>query len=372
MDCQDELFQLRMGRLGFPDPAEKERYEEKKVEINQKISRIRSEARNNAKSGKCFICGKECSSYCKSHSIPHFALQNVATNGKVYATLQGEVPTLGKDTGIASAGTFFLICEACDNERFQEYEAPGAYGVRPTDRMLAQIAMKNHLQMISKRKEERELYRILCREYPENSGESEERIAIGDYDLKEYLDGFKCAKKALDDKTGSQHYYLCYFRVLDYVVPYAAQSSIAMICDFEDNVINDIFNRDEKYTVKNIHVAIFPLETKSVVMLFIEDGEKRYRKFYKQLSKLDPDDQLAAINYLVFSYAENVFLNVETAKKMQFNQMFMDTCRKSVDAVSFFPVAFEPPLNVAVREFSMGHRNEIPNLLSKDYALDIT
>ena len=55
--------------------------------------------------------------------------------------LQDEILTIGKDTGVNKAGTFHIICRDCDSRTFQLYEDPNAYNSKPTDQMLAQIAL---------------------------------------------------------------------------------------------------------------------------------------------------------------------------------------------------------------------------------------
>ena len=77
-----------------------------------------------------------------------------------------------------------------------------------------------------------------------------------------------------------------------------------------------------------------------------------------------------AINYLVFSYTENVFMNPTTHKELKKNDFFMDMCRKSTDFRSHTPFPLDDPLEAAVKEFSLSKRNEIPNLLSREYALN--
>ena len=88
---------------------------ERKISISKFTSRINKKARANAKNSTCYLCGKPCSSFCNSHSVPQFALENIAENGKVAETLQGELPTSGKDTGINQAGTFHIICHNCED-----------------------------------------------------------------------------------------------------------------------------------------------------------------------------------------------------------------------------------------------------------------
>lgn len=104
-------------------------------------------------------------------------------------------------------------------------------------------------------------------------------------------------------------------------------------------------------------------------MLFIENGEKRYRTFYRQLNKLPLDEQLSAINYMIFSYTENVFLNPDTHRELVKNDKFMDVCRKITDYTASFPAILEDPLSLALREMSLSKRHDIPNLLSRKYAI---
>ena len=43
--------------------------------------------------------------------------------------------------------------------------------------------------------------------------------------------------------------------------------------------------------------------------MFIENGDKRYRSFYKQFNKLPLDEQLAALTFIIFAYSEEVYLS---------------------------------------------------------------
>lgn len=103
------------------------------------------------------------------------------------------------------------------------------------------------------------------------------------------------------------------------------------------------------------------------ILLFVESGVERYRKFIRQLSKLEPEDQLAAINYMVFSYTENTFLRPSVYKSVKKNAEFMEVCRRTTNAVT--PIPLMNPIEVAIEEFSFSKRNTIPNLLSREYAI---
>lgn len=47
----------------------------------KQMSRLLKEARQAAKRDTCYFCGKSVTSFCNSHSVPRFCLENIATNG---------------------------------------------------------------------------------------------------------------------------------------------------------------------------------------------------------------------------------------------------------------------------------------------------
>ena len=359
---------LGMHRVGFSNPKDKELFESQKVNINKYISKYNSEARAKAKLDFCLLCKKQCSSFCNSHSVPQFALRRIAENGKVHLSLQGELPVLGDDLGVNKAGTFRVICNKCDSDSFQDYEDPKAYQTTPTDKILSQIALKNHLHEISKRLEEVEIYKLLSSQAPNLKDFFQSQENISQLDLNEFYDELNYAKKAILSKF-NKNYHLCFFKVLDYVVPFSTQDEFALVSDFNDCIINNIYNTVPNYVIKYIHIAVFPLETTTVVMLFIKEGEKRYRDFYKQLNKLPLSEQLSAINYIIFSYTENVYLSPSIHNQLKNNRNYMDVCRKTTIFESIFPISTNDGLSLATKEFSLSQRNKIPNLLSQEYSI---
>ena len=349
------------------DEQEHQRYSRNRVKYNKKISKIQGQARQAAKLNYCYYCKKEVSSFCNSHSVPQFCLRRIATNGKLYyANTLVDLPFLHNEQGVNEAGTFQIICRDCDSKIFQQYEYPAAYQAEPTGQMLAQIAMKDYLQMIYKCLHAEAFYRILGTELgaPANYVEHEQEIIS--LDLSEYHSSFNRAQIGSLGKH-NDWYYLCYYKKLNYAVPIAFQGGIVMVCDFENDVINDIYNMSPDYHTKEIHIAVFPLEQESVIMLFIDTRDKRYRKFYKQLNRLPLEEQLSAINYIIFSYSENVYISKDIDDRVLKNEQFIATCQKSSIATANHP--FGNALNAAITEFSLSKRNEIPNLLSEEFRL---
>ncbi len=360
------LDESKMLFLGL-DEEEYKKYTHNKIKYNKQLSKIFEKTRKEAKLNYCYCCKEEVTSFCNSHSVPKFCLKRIAVDGKVYyANTLIDIPYMDNEQGLSKAGTFQLICRNCDSTIFQQYENPDSYQATPTGQMLAQIAMKNYLQMIYKRLYEKELYKLMEKDFGNFTNYIKYIQEINSLDLLEYNSSFQRARIGSLGKH-DDWYYLCYYKKLNYTVPIAFQGGIVMLCDFENNVINDIYNMDPNYHTKEIHVAIFPLKTESVIMLFIDSRDKRYRKFYKQLNKLPLEDQLAAINYIIFSYSENVYISKNIDKDILKNEQLILTSKKSSMVTASHP--FVNALNTAVTEFSLSKRNEIPNLLSEKFCL---
>jgi hypothetical protein len=143
---------IRMLDLGMFTNAENNEMNTNKIEYKKMIGKLLGKSRQDAKTGECYYCGRPCSSFCNSHSVPAFCLRNIAVNGYVfYSNTLVSIPLLDYDKGVNESGTFHLICRECDSKIFSDYENPDNYRNKPTSKMLAQISMKNYLKSISKR-----------------------------------------------------------------------------------------------------------------------------------------------------------------------------------------------------------------------------
>lgn len=167
----------------------------------KEMNKIYREARQAAKRETCYFCGKPCSSFCNSHSIPRFCLKNIATNGNVL-TLNTLIdnPLMDTEKGVEEAGTFHLICNECDNKLFSDYETPKNYAQQPTQKMISQMALKNALKSISKRLVKIELFNIMATKSASAHSFAQVKNKINKIDLKEYETNYKKAKKALEKK----------------------------------------------------------------------------------------------------------------------------------------------------------------------------
>lgn len=359
--------QIKVVRLGMSTPEERQKYESKKAEINKGVRLIRRLAQERAKGDTCFLCHQPCTSFCNSHSVPEFVFKNAAGSGSLMVPLQFDIPTLGKDFGVRKAGTFHLICDDCDNKLFKPYENPDAYKETPGDNILALIAIKNCLFSIARKREEYEIEKILEERFLIDNHPSSEKT-LEEIDLDDLYDEFHQLIKTTSSPE-TVNFSLCFYTVLDYVVPYASQAVITMVADFEDKIINNLFEYRIEGRVQKIHIAVFPLKQSSVVMMFFETNNKRYCNFCSQFKQLDFDDQLAAINYILFAYTDNIFMHPKTHKELQTNAKFMDVCKMSPAINSPFPFLLDDPMVKMIQEYSLSRRHEIPNLLGRDYAI---
>lgn len=339
---------------------------EKMISVNKIMSQIYRNSRNEAKRDTCWICNNNCSSFCHSHSIPRLILKNIEENSEVSAPRQADNLEPHKNTAVESAGVFFNICNTCDSKYFQVYEDENILQSEPTDKMLNAIALKNYLKVIYDRSleiSEEKVYASLgISEIVSSNG-----LSPAEYTVKSIEKELKYALDALLlEKTGKYH--LCYRKELNYVVPYAAQYSIAMLADLYGNVINNFYTGSSTYKLEYLHISIFPLQHSSVILIFCKNGEKRHRRFIKQLKKLDNLDQLSVINFLTFTGAENVYINKTTYSNMVQNPIFMAACRLTYSIQSNVPKPSKA-LEVAIRAHSFEKRYALPNLLAPQYAL---
>ncbi|HBV95694.1 MAG: hypothetical protein JL50_10405 [Peptococcaceae bacterium BICA1-7] len=350
---------ITMLNLGFPE-NDHELFEQNKIYHNKQLGEFIKKSRDDSKDSTCYNCGTPCTSFCNSHSVPKFCLKKIAVNGQLYySNTLINVPVLDSEKGINKAGTFRIICRDCDNKMFTDYENPDNYLQVPTGKMLAQIALKNYLMSISKRKMEIAMYNNLSKMYGKTVSQHQ---TINNLDLNQFTGGFKYAKKATEMKW-DDYYFLLYYENLDYIVPIAFQNNIALITDFEGKIINNVYDTTSNYQIKYIHICIFPLEKHSVIIMFIDNGEKRYSSFYKQFKKLSVDDKLKTINYILFSYSEDIFFHKGIDNVLLNNTKLREVAQQTSVALTSNP--FTNPIKSAANAFDLNKRNTIPNFLDE-------
>lgn len=357
----------RTLKLGDLLETEQDKMLENKIVFRKQAGKLNNKSRKDAKMDNCFYCNKLCSSFCNSHSVPAFSLRNIAVDGVLYTHNKlVNMPLMDEDKGINQSGTFQLICRDCDSRIFKEYEDPDNYTIEPTSKMMAQIAMKNHLKNISKRNHEISLYKNMKEAYPFfPEAILTQKEIVNQLDLQEYIAEFKKAKR-IDEKGWDNEYYLFHHQVLDYVVPIAAQTTVSLLTDFEGNVINDVYNHSSNYKIQAIHVCVFPLEETSIIMLFVDSTYKRCRPFYKQFKKLTSQDKLATINFILFNYCEDTFINKNVDNEVLKHEGLINISQQTFNVITTVDDIFNTK-EIGKEGADLSKINDVPNLLSEEF-----
>lgn len=345
---------------------DKDTFKLNEVENNILFSKLLKECRTKAKNNNCYVCKKTCNSFCNSHSIPAFCLKNITKEGKLnhFSTFI-ENPVIKPQKGLNNSGTFNLICRECDSTIFKDYENPLNYIELPNYKMIAQIAMKNFLKNISKRYLEIELYNV-AKDLSPNNMFSDAKQNISNIDLNMFKNGYNRSKRIIKNEL-SKEYYLFFYEKLDYVVPIAIQEAVVIFTDFTDSIINNIFNEDPSYELNHIHLCVFPMEESSVIMMFIDSNNKRYRKFYRDFNKLNLEDKLSVVNFIIFRYCEDFFIS----PKLNADIIHMDSELMNIISESFDFLSSSPIFNISeiISSFSLSNRHKITNLLKREYSI---
>ena len=277
------------------------------VEIRKQINKLMNESKKRAKRDECVWCGRKMTSFCNSHSIPQCVIKNIEVNGKVdYFNTLVEIPVLKPDKGVNEAGTFKLICRDCDNHLFRDYEDLERLKEKPTDRMMAEIALKNVLVMLNKRNIEIEMQQVMQEtlNIPSFYNAKQQR-RIKELDRKDFGWEYLRTKKIIEDET-EQVFNLVYWKRLNYVIPIAFQGQTALYGDLKGNIVTDIYDFSETNIVKNIHICLFPLKSESVVFMFYHKDDHEYDEFVRQFNILDDNQKLQLIGYILYERCEDM------------------------------------------------------------------
>lgn len=271
------------------------------------IKKLHNELLSKAKKNtakRCLICDREVKSYCKSHSVPHFCLRNIS-QGKNLNYINSIImqPTMKKDQGAGEAGVFYTICNDCDSKEFLHYENPELYTEKIDVHILNEIAKKNYLQEIEKRRYQKNYYELMMKNYFElyviNNLDALHKVEINDYESfsKEYVN-------LTDNKT---KFNILFYKKLDYVVPFAFQDDVCLVSDFNGDLINNVY-RDSKLQ-QSMFVCIFPLKESTILLMFCNEKNNKYRKFKKQFNKLNLENKLKTFLFIMMAYSDNFFFS---------------------------------------------------------------
>lgn len=367
MENTDELNGFSMLKLSRFDSIEKCQ----EIDTNRQLSDIIKQSKKQAKKDFCYYCGKEVKSFCNSHTLPQFCLKSIAVNGKVLPLNSIlKLQFMSEEKGIRNSGTFNIICNDCDSKIFKDYENPNKYNTEPTVKMLAEISMKNSLKNIYRADMVIEMIRQNFEMMQIDGFDRSDFKKVYKMDLNDFVEDFKYAKHS-SLKPFITDYHIGYHKIIPYVVPLAFQGSITMICDLEGKLINDVYNEDPKYKVRNLDVCIFPLEDKTSIFMFVRKKNTRYKQFFKQLNKLSSlEDQLAVINYMIFSYSEDAFISPACPQDLIMKlQPLAEKNLVLKSKLNTHLLSSKAKCQFAKKHYDFSDYKIYPNLLSEEYAI---
>ena len=330
------------------------------------------------KEKRCFVCKKKGIKYCNSHTIPQFILRNITHDGKLWNTqIFNSAKFINKEVGINSTQVFHCICSDCDNKIFKEYETKENYQTEPSQLMLKQIALKNHISRFYKHNIEKRMFNSVLKEFTNITNDLEQIIR---YKIKvtehNYRYNNKRANFLLKTLNNDVLYKICFYKKLNYVVPYTVQANSILCLGFNDEKLASTFDYPSLDYADDIHFCIYPLEKESVIFIFCDKSLTIYDDFFEALKAKDEEEQLSIINFIAFAYFEDIFLNnkintsiIENYSMKYITQEQMITYSDASKIKNLTKEEHEFYKWNALSNFSIDNNHKIPNLLSLEYRI---
>ncbi|EKE03365.1 MAG: hypothetical protein ACD_20C00212G0006 [uncultured bacterium] len=367
--------------------------DEDKIDFNKFYSNIKKKINANKTIKKCELCGTENIKFCNSHTIPQFVLENISKNGYLYNSQALNItPLIKEENGLKSTQIFHSICTSCDNTLFQDYENNSNYNKAPTQIMLKQIALKNYLFHKYKLQNDIALMieaKNIGDEMPEEAPTSlkvhykNEQCGIDNLlkarklDLFHNSDELKKVYKSLNNRE--ELFKLCYFQKLEYTVPIALQGNSVIYYGFNNRQLNHPFAKNNKGLV-DLHIGIFPFDNFSIVIIFSYKNSDKYNHFFDNLLRYNLSTQLSIINFIIFAYFEDIFLNKNLEKNILNDNNLQVLSQMQTDIVIKLPIytdtknvkdknILKKQIAIYKENFNLDKHYTIPNLLDEKYSL---
>lgn len=291
------------------------------VDLNKIVSSLKKSRTKSNKIKRCAICKKTGVKYCNSHTIPQFVLKNISKDGKLLNTqVFNSTKFIDNEKGINKTQVFHSICAHCDNVIFKDYENIDSYKIAPSQTILKQIALKNHLYSSYKHNQEKIFYNNLVKkEFGSISSIAKDNPVRYMIKVTEHNYCYNNKRANLIIKNllnNAEMYKLCYFKRLNYTVAIALQDNSIISFGFNNERLANTFDFPSFDYADDVHFCIYPMKNESIIMLFCAKNLDLYDNFFEELNKKEESEQLSIINFLVFVYFEEVFLNKDIDKNI--------------------------------------------------------
>jgi len=358
--------------------------QEEFIDFSKFMSTIqKSRLKEKDKNKRCFICKKKNKDVCNSHTIPRFVLKNIAKDGKLNNTqIFNSAKLIKNESGINNTHTFHSICKNCDNTIFKEYETPENLENEPTQKIMKQIALKNHISRFNKHNEEKKLYNHILKDFKNfQSGEVvahfvKQILPVTEHNYCYNRKRANAILKALS--TDTKLYKLCYYKKLNHVVPFSIQANSILSLGFNDELLANTFEFTDFDNVDDIHFCIYPLKSQTVIFIFCSVDMNIYDNFFNILKEKNTAEQLSILNFISFAYFEDIYLHQQLDSSILNNSHLQKLTQEQMMAIS--NQSNVKHLSVKEREklklgslnknFSIINHTKIPNLLDEQYKVN--
>lgn len=277
------------------------------IENRKKYDAVYKRGQQQAKNDRCMICGKPCSSFCQSHTLPRMVLKNISQNGYLNTAFwqygdKNNPEVLKPKIGIKKAGVFYLICNECDNMVFKEYEDEKIFEKQFSDNILNLITLKTSLYMY---------YKYSIQEYVDNKileGVKNKRII--DLHNAEYKQAFKNDIDDCMSYMSKMHknpkYKVLFWKRVGYKIPIATQTCYGLRYNFKGDMVHEN---------PTVYLLLCPFDRYSIICLYCKNDAELINQiaFPNNVSWIK---KLSLISNLLISNTEDYFASEKLEKKL--------------------------------------------------------
>ncbi len=331
--------------------------------------RIYEKAMERAVPDCCVLCHRPMDCAANSHSIPRFVLKTIDDEGWVFNSKYVMFPedTAGQHDRIKNSGIFHLICNDCEHSYFADYEQEKNLQKEPTDRILAEIALKNCLLQLYKTRVEIEEFKIWKNKYPNDPFFVKRLEVLNNLDLPTFTEAVKRYQKYIEESAINQ-FRILFWKVLLYRTPIAVQGQIPLREDMGGRIVNDGHNYNQK--TQSMLVAVLPMKKTTAIFAYYDRINKRYRQLERYMNASSDEKRLAFLNHRIIAHSDNWFFSKDILNVVTSNDALRKLSRE-IDGLPDFGnmVRTKEDLEFMREHYHSPKPVEIPNLLASEYAM---
>lgn len=295
------------------------------IDINKKMNKIKKEANQYTKGTKCVLCGKECTSFCNSHTIPRFVIKNISRDGKVYIPsmaiedieLELRLKIFQANPGIKETLIFESICRECDNNVFSCVENEEILEKEFDGKVLNLYALKILLHA--------EYIKIKNANMVNVAGAKQNMSDIANlismpwiFDVFEATKEIEEYKSAMKNGTYIRHKVIV-DKILNRKTNFCCTTEITLPFSYEGKIINDLCN-EESYATRfgGIYLLVLPMKSEQTrVVMYYRRKYSNYDTVKEEFAKMTSEEQLQAISNILLIYTEEFVYNDSILNKIK-------------------------------------------------------